>query len=146
MVGYGAGHHFNSAHHQAHVAAKESFLAQRTALAADLREKEQMEASAVEKQVADDEQTTATSHREERDSARLAAEAEHILARASDERHDERAHREADAEAIAEVSAQAAAAFHRADEALKRAQAARDAKFKNAEESRRPSHQGCTWG
>ena len=99
MFGHGAGHHFNSAHHQAHVATEESFLVQNTALAADLREKEQMEASAVEKRVAE-EQTTATSHHEEWDSARRAAEAEHILAHAS----DERAHREADAEATAEVS------------------------------------------
>ena len=129
LVGHGAGHHFHHAAHQAQVAAEESFLAQRTTLANDLREKEQKEASAVEKRVGD-EQTTATSHQEEHDAARRAAEAEHILARAS----DERAHREADAKASAEVAAQAAAAFKRADEAFHRAQTARDAEVKNAEE------------
>jgi hypothetical protein len=54
MVGYGAGHHFNTAHHQAHVAASERHLEQSTTLAADLRAKEEKEASAVEKRVADE--------------------------------------------------------------------------------------------
>jgi membrane protein involved in colicin uptake len=104
-------------------------LEQRTTLYNDLRDKEAKEASAVEKRVGD-EQVTVTCHHEEHDAANRAAEAEHILARAT----AERAHREAEAKATAEVAAQAAAAFKRADDAFQRAQAARDAEVKNAED------------
>ena len=54
MVGYGAGHHFNSAHHQAQVAASKRHLEQSNTLNTDLRAKEESEASAVAKRVSDE--------------------------------------------------------------------------------------------
>jgi hypothetical protein len=140
MVGYGYGHPSHlAAHHQSQVAAEERFLATRTTLYADLREKEEKEASAVEKRVGD-EQVTVTCHHEEHDAANRASEAEHILARAT----AERAHREAEANATKEVAEQAAAAFKRADDAFQRAQAARDAEVKNAEEKAKAAREAET--
>merc|ERR1711988_838407 len=112
---------------QEHIKAEERMLDQRRTLYSDLRSAEAKEASAVEKRLSD-EQTTATRLAEEHDQARRAAEAEAIAARAAEEHRV----RSAEAKVTAEAAAQAAAALKRTEDALTRAQAAREAECKAA--------------